>query len=117
MPNKEEVESFLRALHGKMIVYDVAYRPRDKTLKSLIDLEMTPGERLAILKSLTYEDCFTGPNKDGCIPPMPDYYEYGKVIRNQTIYIKINIGRDNRMIDCMSFHIAERPITYPLKKN
>lgn len=115
MPTKPDVERFLRALHGKMIVYDVAYRPRDKNLKTLIELDISPAERLSVLKGLTYQDCFAGPSKDDCIPPMPDYYEFGKVVKNQTIYIKINLGRDNKMIDCMSFHIAERPISYPLK--
>jgi hypothetical protein len=116
MPDRAVVEAFLRNLHGKMMVFNVRYRPRDKNFKSLVDLEITSNERLDLIKNLRAEDCFSGPNADTVgIPPMPDYFEFGKEFKGETIYIKINIGRENKDIDCMSFHIAERAINYPLK--
>jgi hypothetical protein len=118
MPVKEDVEQFLNALHGKMKSFEIRYRPRDKNLKSLADLDIPGNERRKVIFSLTYEDCFSGPNEDTYMkPPMPDYYEFGKEIKGYTVYIKINLGRTNKPIDCMSFHIAERPITYPLKND
>jgi hypothetical protein len=116
MPTKEDVERFLNDLHGKMIGFEIRYRPRAKNLQSLADLDITPNERKQIIAGLIYKDCFSGPNGDTyMIPPMPDYYEFGKEVKGHTVYIKINIGRPNKPIDCMSFHIAERPIVYPLK--
>ncbi len=116
MPTKEEAEQFLRDLHAKMQVYEIRYRPRDKNLKSLLELDMSPNERREVILGLTYKDCFSGPKKDTyMIPPMPDYFEFGKEIKGHTIYIKINLGRQSKPIDCMSFHIAERPIVYHLK--
>ena len=115
--NKQDVESFLRNLHDKMIAFDVVYRPRDKNLDTLAEIEIAPIERNKILKSLIVEDCFSGPNKDTFDTTKPDYYEFGKIVKGKTIYIKISLGLPGKRIDCMSFHIAERPIIYPLKSS
>lgn len=118
MPTKEDVEQFLEELRGKLLINDnIIFRPRDKNTQGLLDLDISANARLEIIKRLTYEDCFSGPNKDNLIPPLPDYYEFGVVVKRKTAYIKLSLGHYGKKVVCMSFHEAEYPIKYPLKNN
>ena len=40
---------------------------------------------------------------------------FGKDVKGREIYIKIALGRKNSSTVCISFHIAEHPMIYPLK--
>lgn len=117
MTSRQQVELFLRALQEKIRYMDVAFRPRDKNLDTLAELEITPVKRIECLMSLKVEDYYSGPNKDTHDPTRPDYYEFGIQVKGKEVYIKISPGLTGRRVDCMSFHIAEFPITYPLKNN
>ena len=64
--------------------------------------------------NLTFEDYYSAP-KDTYDSTKPDYYEFGIPVNKKEVYIKISLGLPNKMVDCMSFHIAEFPISYPLK--
>jgi len=46
----------------------------------------------------------------------PNYYEFGIMIKGHEVYIKMSIGLPDKPIDCMSFHIAEYSINYPIKQ-
>jgi hypothetical protein len=41
---------------------------------------------------------------------------FGKQLKNKEVYIKVSMGRENNGAVCISFHIAEHPMNYPLKK-
>lgn len=45
------------------------------------------------------------------------YYEFGKIIKNRMVYIKVKIvSRDNKQVLCMSFHFPEFEMTrFPYK--
>jgi hypothetical protein len=50
--------------------------------------------------------------------PAADYYAawvFGKDVKGREIYIKIMLGAKNSQTICISFHIAEHPLKYPLK--
>jgi len=115
MATKQDVDLFLTQLKDKIKVFDVAFRPRNKNLDALAELDITAGRRLAYLMSLQSTDYYSGPKKDTYDPSKPDYYEFGIHIKGKEIYIKISLGLPNKMVDCMSFHLAEFPLTYPLK--
>lgn len=112
---KEEVEQFLRQMKEKIAVFDVAFRYRDKNLAALAELDRTPAKRIAYLLQLTADNYFTGPNKDTYDTSLPDYYEFGIEIKKKIVYIKISLGKENKPVDCLSFHLAEFSIQYPLK--
>jgi hypothetical protein len=112
MVNQNEVELFLTALKVKINIFGIVFRPREKNLQTLADLDISPTQRLVYIENLKVENCFSGPNKDTQDPLKPDYFEFGIEINSQHIYIKLSIGLPNRQIDCMSFHIAERPIIF-----
>jgi hypothetical protein len=40
---------------------------------------------------------------------------FGKIVRAQEIYIKITMGIAGGSAICISFHIAEFPMKYPLE--
>ena len=115
MATRQEVEAFLTALKDKIRFFDVAFRPRDKNLEELAMLDITPIKRVEYLLSLTADHYYAGPKKDTYDTTRPDYYEFGIQIKGREVYIKISLGLANRMVDCMSFHIAEFPMNYPLK--
>jgi hypothetical protein len=116
MATKDQVESFLKELREKIRFNDIAFRPRDKNLDSLAEIDIVPIDRIEYIKKLTYLNYKSGPNKDTYDPKKPDYYEFGIEINSVEVYIKISLGLFNKRVDCMSFHKAERPITYPLKQ-
>ena len=116
MATKDEVESFLHQLRDKIRFFDVAFRPRDKNIDGIAEIDILPIDRITYLKHLTSDNYYTGPNKDTYDSTKPDYYEFGIVINGIEVYIKISLGMTNKRVDCMSFHKAEKPITHPLKK-
>ncbi len=115
MTNRQEVEAFLTALKDKIRVFDVAFRRTDKNLEELAILEIPPIKRVEFLLSLTADHYYAGPKKDTYDTTKPDYYEFGMQVKGRDQYIKISLGLPNKMADCMSFHIAEFLMTYPLK--
>ncbi len=115
MSNQEQIEEFLSQLKIKIPIFGVVFRPRDKNLDTLALLDITPNDRLNYLKNLTIRNYYTGPNHDTFDVSKPDYYEFGITIKTYEVYIKLSIGLPNKSVDCMSFHIAERPIHYPFK--
>lgn len=116
MATKDEVEIFLQQLREKIRFFDVAFRPREKNTNGLAEIDILPIDRITYLKNLTSDNYYTGPNKDTYDITKPDYFEFGMEINGIEVYIKISLGMTNKRVDCMSFHKAEKPITYPLKK-
>ena len=117
MDNRDEIEYFLNALKAKLLFTNIVYRPRDKNTQALADLEITPQKRDEYIKNLTVENYFSGPNQNRDEPFKPEYFEFGVNINGNEVYIKLSLNLPNKPIDCMSFHIAERPINHPFRKS
>ncbi len=115
MAREDEIESFLKDLRMKINLFDIAFRRREKNLQALAILDITPKARKEAILSLVSTDYCSGPITDADIPGAPDYYVFGKTINGVEVYIKLNPGKLNKMVDCISFHPAENPLSYPLK--
>ena len=117
MPNstKEKVESFLNDFHTKLNVFSIVFVNREKNSQALLDLEITTEQRLEFIKNLKAEDYFNGPRQDANVPNSPPFWEFGINVKENEVYIKINFGKPNKSVMCISFHIAENKITYPYK--
>ena len=87
---------------------------REKNVQALLDLEITPGFRKTILKDLEHTDYSQGPIVDKMLEGA-DLWIFGKTVKSKEVYIKITMGKLNLSVLCISFHIAEYPMNYPLK--
>lgn len=114
MVSGEEVDQFLTAFKVKLKIWDVLFMKRDKNLQTLLDLEISPGHRKQILEELEAIDYSQGPLPDETFNAA-DMWIFGKTIKGKEVYIKITLGRANLSVICISFHLAEYPMSYPLK--
>jgi hypothetical protein len=115
MATRDEITAFLQDFHQKMKIYDIFFRDeRSKNKQLLIDLNIRPIDRKAIIESLKTEDYSDGP-----IPELlyntAEMWIFGKEFNNIEIYIKITMGQPSSRVICISFHEAEHPLHYPLK--
>ena len=115
MATNQEVKIFLDEFHVKMKIWDVLYRDdRGKNTQALSDLELRPIERTEILEKLIPSDYCEGPIAE-VLYGGSDMWVFGKNIKENDVYIKITMGSPGTSVICISFHIAEHALTYPLK--
>lgn len=112
----EEIHSFLEEFKVKLNVWGVVFRDdRGKNTQALFDLDITRNDRIALLKKLVKEDYSEGPLKEK-LNYGADMWVFGKELKGKEIYIKIAMGVSGTQVICISFHLAEFKMNYPLKK-
>jgi hypothetical protein len=114
MSNPDAIAQFLKEFHEKMQIWDVLYLNRDKNIQTLVDLELRPAERAKILEALQVQDYSEGPLPEKMMEGA-DMWVFGKSVKKQEVYIKITLGKFGSNVLCISFHIAEHKMNYPLK--
>ena len=115
MASKPEVEKFLQELKVKISVFGILFLDdRGKNQQALLDMEIAPAKRREIIERLTPEDYSEGPLPETMRGLLP-MWVFGKTMAAVNIYIKITMGRANNSAVCISFHLAERPMNFPLK--
>ena len=98
-----------------MSFWDVLFRDdRGKNSNTLIELELPPIERKKVLDSLKIENYSDGPIEEKLYGGS-DMWIFGKDVKGKEIYIKITMGSFGNSVICISFHIAEYAMQYPLK--
>jgi hypothetical protein len=111
----EEVKDFLNQFNIKAQIFGIQFRnDRHKNREALLLLDISPLQRELIVKNLQVQDYVEGPvidvlNKEG------EMWVFGKDVKGREVYIKITLGYENGQTICISFHIAEHPLTYPFK--
>lgn len=112
---EEEVALFLKDFKYKMKFWNVLFRDdRGKNLQTLIDLELRPVERKSILESLETIDYSDGPLEEKLYGGA-DMWVFGKSIKKKEVYIKITMGAIGSSVICISFHLSQHKMNYPLK--
>jgi hypothetical protein len=115
MSTEADVISFLRDFKEKMKFWDVLFRDdRGKNLQALVELELRPIERKTILEELNPKDYSEGPLEEKLYGGA-DMWVFGKTIKKREVYIKITMGANGSSVICISFHLAQRKMNYPLK--
>lgn len=115
MISSEEVNLYLKEFKTKMKIWDVLFRDdRGKNAQALIDLELRPFERKLVLESLETVDYCEGPIVEA-LHGGADMWVFGKMVKNKEVYIKISMGIAGCSTICISFHLAEYEMNYPLK--
>lgn len=116
MSKQQEVELLLKELQNKVTIFGIVFiDERQKNAKTILILGISPNKRIEIIKRLNAEDYSEGPIEDK-ISGYGQMWVFGKLVRKREIYIKICMGLFNNSAVCISFHIAERSMKYPLKK-
>ena len=115
MSTEAEVISFLKDFKEKMKFWDVLFRDdRGKNSQTLIDLELRPIERKAILEALETKDYSEGPLEEKLYGGA-DMWWFGKTVKKKEVYIKITMGAMGSSVICISFHLSQHKMNYPLK--
>lgn len=117
MTTKDEVERFLKDFKQKTKIFQIVFfDDRGKNAQALLDLEISSNKRKEVIEKLKVEDYSEGPIEEKMRGLMP-MWVFGKEVKKQEVYIKISMGRENSQTICISFHLAEHPMNYPLKTN
>ena len=115
MISKEDVQNFLNQFHEKMKIFGIIYRDdRGKNQKTLEELDIVPLYRRVVIENLVVDDYVQGPVVDE-LNKLDEMWVFGKDVKGREVYIKIMIGGVGRQTICISFHIAEFPLSYPFK--
>jgi hypothetical protein len=115
MSTEAEVASFLKDFKEKMKFWDVLFRDdRGKNAQALVDLELRPIDREVILEAIETKDYSEGPLKEKQYGGA-DMWVFGKAIKKREVYIKITMGAMGGSVICISFHLAQHKMNYPLK--
>lgn len=117
MKIRQEVEAFLRDFKTKMGIWGIVYLDnRPKNVQTLLTLDITPARRTTILKELEVKDYSKGPVAE-TLHGGAAMWVFGKTINQREVYIKITMGMYGEKVICISFHLAERAMEYPLKNS
>lgn len=112
----EEVERYLKELKIKMEIFGILFLDdRGKNQQALHDLEISPLKRKEVINSLEVEDYSQGPLDEKMCGLLP-MWVFGKQVKKREVYIKVSMGNESTQAVCISFHIAESPMSYPFKK-
>jgi len=115
MRSESEVGAFLKDFKEKMKIWDVLFRDdRGKNLQALIELEITPTERKKVLEQIEIKDYSEGPLIENLYGGA-EMWVFGKTVKKKEVYIKITMGVINSSVLCISFHLAQHKMQYPLK--
>ena len=119
MAERPEIASLLRTFKACVMLGRFEIRSRQKNRQALLDLDLSPERRREVLLGLEPEDYLAGPKPD-YTDPTKDVWEFGKIVDDQDVYIKLRVVEDRKQKDThwaflWSFHPAERPLKYPLR--
>jgi len=92
-----------------------SFYPRDESLDTIARLGITIPQAKKEILGLTYEDYYRGPIPDTG-PKGGKYWEFGKTICGQEVFIKLKTVSKHGVATCFSFHIPDETIEYPYKR-
>jgi len=115
-PKKPEVREFLSSFQEKRRTFEIIFIDRPKHKQTMLDLEIRPIDREKFIDQLTVEDFSEGPLPEDWYGSK-EMWVFGKTIKGKEGYIKICLGAPNTNVICISFHMAEYPMSYPFRTN
>ena len=98
----EEIEFFLYGFRALKKKYGIIFYDRRKNNQALLDLEISAKEREKILDGLTAMDYYRGPKPD-MVNVGGEYWEFGKKVKGNEVYMKISMGFDDEAVACFFF--------------
>ena len=92
-----------------------SFYPREESRDTIARLGITIQQAKEEILGLTYKDYYRGsiPDKDR---KGEEFWEFGKTICGEEIFIKLKTVSKYSAAICFSFHIPEKKIEYPYKR-
>ncbi len=94
---------------------NLTFVKREESLDTIAHLGITIPQAKKEILGLTYEDYYRGPipdkDREG-----EEFWEFGKTISGEEIFIKLKTSSEHRVAICFSFHKPEETIEYPYKR-
>ena len=116
MTTKSHVKSFLQELKQIITIWPIFYIDRPKnSIQHLADLGITANSREQIITQLKVEDYSLGPEPETQFNGK-ELWVFGKIIKDQEVYIKLTITSNTGKAICISFHKAKHPMVFPFKE-
>ena len=91
------------------------FAERKRSLDTMAQLGITVEQAKGEILGLTYQDYYRGPISDRGSKG-GEYWEFGKVICGEQVFIKLKANSEHGVAICFSFHIPDKTIEYPYKK-
>lgn len=115
--NIAQVTKFLKAFKGAADVSTITYYRNQKNLDVFTVLGISQYHRTEYILGLKPSHYAQGPLEDDK-GRESSWWIFGTEIEGREIYIKIQISSSRRGPKpiCMSFHIADHPLSYPFRK-
>ena len=115
MTDKTVIKSFLQELKVIIKSFGIIFSNRPKnSIQNLADLSITAKMREEIILNLEIQDYSEGPLEE-TQQGGTEMWVFGKLIKNQEVYIKLTLSKITAGAVCISFHKAEFPMKFPLK--
>jgi len=91
------------------------FAERKRSLDTMTRLGITVRQAKHEILALTYQDYYRGPIPD-IGPKGGEYWEFGKSICGEQVFIKLKADLKHGVAICFSFHMPDEAIEYPYKK-
>ena len=91
------------------------FAERKKSLDTMAHLGITIKQAKEEILGLTYQDYYRGPIPDTSSKG-GEYWEFGKTICGGQVFIKLKADSKHGVAICFSFHIPDKTIEYPYRK-
>ncbi len=117
MADRLEVRDFLLEMKMSLALRQYRFVNRGKNTTSLAEMNMLSNEVASILKSIQVSDYCDGPLDDDKGRD-ERWWIFGPEHQGEAIYVKVSLitlKNGSLQVECLSFHKAERPLTYPLR--
>ena len=115
MASKAETERFLLDFKQKLGFWGIIFRSdRDKNFETMKQLEYSVDDVKNELMELEIVHYSEGPLTE-TLYKGADMWVFGKTVKKKEVYIKITMGAMGGSVICISFHLAQHKMRYPLK--
>lgn len=89
---------------------------RAENLATLANLGITREHAKSLVLGLKPDDYVSGPDPDHNNPSL-DLWVFGLGVDGSEVYVKLQLLVNENQCVCVSFHVAERPMHYPLRES
>jgi hypothetical protein len=115
--SREAIGRFLEEFKEIAAARGIYVLERLKNRQSLAYLGLTKANRTDEILGLSVADYWRGPKPDRDKPG--EVWEFAKMVKGMEVYIKLKVAHaeEEKIAKCLSFHVAERPVSCPYRDN